>query len=74
VSTAAFSNPYEALISACDDDAVGTTRYTRQKKAVDPPYSHRFKPNIAFTAQQGTLNRRQRCWTMASPESASIPF
>ena len=60
VSTSSFSNPYDALIAACEDDPVSCFCIL---------YSHLlstfcrrgFKKSMSCIAPQGTSSKRRRC-------------
>ena len=62
ISTSSFSNPYQALISACNDDPVCRHHLLSEQTLTGNRYSHRSRPSMLSIEQQGTPSRRPRCW------------
>lgn len=73
VSTEKFSNPYDALIAACEDDAVRLS-WTMFENSMLTSGHHRLKSSqsTACTVQRETLNKRPSSSTRTSLASISI--
>lgn len=74
VSTAAFSNPYDALIAAAEDDPVKTFEKSIVESSILIRGRLNFSLGILRIAPLETPNRKSNCWTKAFPGLALTPF
>jgi hypothetical protein len=73
ISTSSFTNPYDALIAACEDEPV-RHHAGFSLKMIDVYNRHRYKRNIACTAPREMPSKKPNCLMRALLESASTPF